>query len=192
MEEIKKENVTIPEVKKSEVKIGTPPAEGVKIEQSVPYERFQEVINKKNALEAELTKIAKEKEDKENKTLAEQKKFEDLYKKTEAQLEQIKKDMEEEQLKNALITEGTKYGIIDLDAAYKLIDRSKLNIIDGKVTNIKEVIEILIKEKPYLVNKTTTYPLSGVPPQGETLSPEAISKMSMEQYAAWRKTQGGK
>lgn len=192
MEEIKKEDVKVPEVKEPEVKIGTPPAEGAKSEQSVPYERFQEIINKKNALEAELAKIAKEKEDKENKTLVEQKKFEDLYKKTMDQLEQIKKTMEEEQLKNALITEGIKYGIIDLDAAYKLIDRSKLNIVDGKVTNIKEVIEILIKEKPYLVNKTTTYPLSGIPPQGEVLTPDAISKMSMEQYAVWRKTQGGK
>ncbi|NLH60627.1 MAG: hypothetical protein GX452_04410 [Ignavibacteriales bacterium] len=171
---------------------GTSPAEGAKTEQNVPYERFQEVIKKKNALEAELAKIAKEKDDRENQTLAEQKKFEDLYKKTADQLEQIKKDMEEEQLKNALITEGTKYGIIDLDAAYKLIDRSKLNIVDGKVTNIKEVIEALIKEKPYLVSKTTTYPLSGVPPQGEELTPEAISKMTMEQYANWRKTHGGK
>jgi len=182
------------EVKGSETKepVGTSPSEGAKTEQSVPYERFQEVIKKKNELEAELAKIAKEKDDKENQTLAEQKKFEDLYKKTADQLEQIKKDMEEEQLKNVLITEGTKYGIIDLDAAYKLIDRSKINIVDGKVTNIKEVIEALVKEKPYLVNKQMTYPLSGVPPQGEELSPEAISKMTMEQYANWRKTHGGK
>lgn len=187
IEEKKEEQV---EEKKEEQ--STSPAEGVKSEQSVPYERFQEVVRKRNEIEAKLAELLKEKKDAETKTLEEQKKFEELYKKASEELEQTKKNYEDEMIKNALIIEATKYKIIDVDAAYKLIDKSSLKVNGNTVENLKEAIEKLIKEKPYLVGKEQIYPLSGVPAKGEQLTSDAIEKMSMEQYAAWRKAQGGK
>ena len=187
IEEKKEEQV---EEKKEEQ--STSPAEGVKSEQSVPYERFQEVVRKRNEIEAKLAELLKEKKDAETKTLEEQKKFEELYKKASEELEQTKKNYEDEMIKNALIIEATKYKIIDVDAVYKLIDKSSLKVNGNTVENLKEAIEKLIKEKPYLIGKEQIYPLSGVPAKGEQLTSDAIEKMSMEQYAAWRKAQGGK
>ena len=187
IEEKKEEQV---EEKKEEQ--STSPAEGVKSEQSVPYERFQEVVRKRNEIEAKLAELLKEKKDAETKTLEEQKKFEELYKKASEELEQTKKNYEDEMIKNALIIEATKYKIIDVDAVYKLIDKSSLKVNGNTVENLKEAIEKLIKEKPYLVGKEQIYPLSGIPAKGEQLTSDAIEKMSMEQYAAWRKAQGGK
>jgi len=184
MEEGNKTN----EVNKNVEGAGTPPAEGAKTEQNVPYERFQEVVKKKNEAESKLTQLLKEKEDAEKKTLEEQKKFGELYKKASEDLEQAKKKYEEESIKNSLIIEAGKHRIVDADAVYKLIDKSKLKLVDGRVENIGEAIEELIKEKPYLVSKEVNYPVTGVPPKGgEELSTDAISKMTMEQYAEWRK-----
>ena len=190
-EKIEEKKVAEKEVEK-EIEQSTSPAEGVKSEQSVPYERFQEVVRKRNEIEAKLAELLKEKKDAETKTLEEQKKFEELYKKASEELEQTKKNYEDEMIKNALIIEATKYKIIDVDAAYKLIDKSSLKVNGNTVENLKEAIEKLIKEKPYLIGKEQIYPLSGIPAKGEQLTSDAIEKMSMEQYAAWRKAQGGK
>jgi len=190
-EKIEEKKVAEKEVEK-EIEQSTSPAEGVKSEQSVPYERFQEVVRKRNEIEAKLAELLKEKKDAETKTLEEQKKFEELYKKASEELEQTKKNYEDEMIKNALILEATKYKVVDVDAVYKLIDKSSLKVNGNTVENLKEAIEKLIKEKPYLVGKEQIYPLSGIPAKGEQLTSDAIEKMSMEQYAAWRKAQGGK
>ena len=165
----------------------TTPAEGEKTEQSIPYTRFQEVVKKKNEAEAKLAELLKEKEENEKKTLEDQKKFEELYKKASEELEQVKKSYEEESLKSKLFIASTKFNTIDPDAAYKLIDRSKLVIVNGEVTNLDEVLQDLIKEKPYLVAKEPNYPISGIPPRTGELTPEAIEKMSQAEYEEYRK-----
>jgi len=185
MEDIMDENKE--EVKQETTNTNTPPAEGEKTEQNIPYSRFQEVVKKKNEAEAKLAELLKEKEENEKKTLEEQKKFEELYKKASDELEQVKKAYEEESLKSKLFISSTKYGIIDPDAAYKLIDRSKLVIVNGEVTNLDEVLQDLIKEKPYLVAKEPNYPISGIPPRTGELTPEAIEKMSQAEYEEYRK-----
>ena len=172
---------------KTEQQTTTPPAEGEKTEQNIPYSRFQEIVKKKNEAEAQLAALLKEKEENEKKSLEDQKKFEELYKKASEELEQVKKSYEEESLKSKLFIASTKYNIIDPDAAYKLIDRNKLNIVNGEVTNLDEVLQDLIKEKPYLVGKEPTYPISGIPPRGGELTPEAIEKLSQKEYEEYRK-----
>lgn len=58
---------------------------------------------------------------------------------------------------NAIMAEAIKNGITDVDAAKKLIDRSKIQIDDdGKVQGIAEAVQQLVKDKPYLSTGTST------------------------------------
>lgn len=53
---------------------------------------------------------------------------------------------------NAIMAEASKKGVTDLDAAKKLLDRSKLTVDEnGNVQGAAEAVEQLVKDKPYLV-----------------------------------------
>lgn len=41
-------------------------------------------------------------------------------------------------------------GLVDGDAAYALIDRDSVELKNGKVTGVKEALEALVKEKPWI------------------------------------------
>ena len=41
-------------------------------------------------------------------------------------------------------------GLVDGDAAYALIDREDVEVKDGKVKGVKEALEALVKEKPWI------------------------------------------
>jgi len=41
-------------------------------------------------------------------------------------------------------------GLVDGDAAYALIDRDSVELKDGKVKGVKEALEALVKEKPWI------------------------------------------
>lgn len=81
-----------------------------------------------------------------------------------------------------LNTEATKLqaelGIIDLDAAMKLADLSKVQITeDGKVEGMKEALEAVLEAKPYLKGQSTpTRAAGGNPPRGTENKPDGVAE----------------
>ena len=62
-----------------------------------------------------------------------------------------------------------KLGVVDSDAAYRLLDQSKLKYSeDGKVENAEEALKALVSEKPFLLGGGTS---AANPGKGEQESP---------------------
>lgn len=82
-------------------------------------------------------------------------------------------------LYHALREEGIRAGVIDLDAALKLVDPTAVSVDpDGSVKGAPEAIAALAAAKPYLFNKQTLPPNAGAtnPAQGRDDSISAIQK----------------
>ena len=113
----------------------------------------------------------------EEKALEDQKKFEELATKRGEEVTGLKTQLQNTRIDQALTNKLVPGGVVDLEAALKLIDRSKLTIDDnGVVGGIDEVLASLKTEKTYLFNNTGTppnptlgtpsNPTGGTPPTG--------------------------
>lgn len=58
-------------------------------------------------------------------------------------------------LESTVVREGVALGIVDTDAALKLVDRSGIKFEGRKATGVKEALESLLKDKPYLKGTAT-------------------------------------
>lgn len=99
--------------------------------------------------------------------MSEVEKAQDQAKQFEAQLAEIRAQLETERnnarqqaIKNEFIKVATSANIIDIDAAMALSDLSAVEIgEDGKVNGVDDVIKTLVEHKPYLVAKKQTQPI---------------------------------
>jgi hypothetical protein len=72
----------------------------------------------------------------------------------ERELEQLRTSQREAVVNSAIGQAASKLGVVDLDAATKLIDRSALEFDDsGSPRNVEQLVEGLVKDKPYLAAK---------------------------------------
>lgn len=108
---------------------------------------------------AELTQAAKDlkelkaaQAEAEKKKLADNKQFEELAKRNEQERDDWKNKYTSSLVDNAIMAEASKKGITDLDAAKKLIDRSKIKVNeDGSIEGVTEAVDTLVADKKYLV-----------------------------------------
>lgn len=108
---------------------------------------------REQAAEAKTLKDAQAQAD--EKALEDQKKFEELATKRGEEVTSLKTQLQNTRIDQALTNKLVPGGVVDLEAALKLIDRSKVQIDDnGNVSGIDEVIESLKTEKAYLFNKS--------------------------------------
>ena len=58
-------------------------------------------------------------------------------------------------IRSEVIAQATKMNIVDADAAFALMDRDSITVDDttDAVTGVKEALTILVKAKPYLIQK---------------------------------------
>src|SRR5690606_4565556 len=57
-------------------------------------------------------------------------------------------------IKAAFTAEAVAANLVNVDDAFKLADLSEVDVSeDGTVTGVKEAVEVLVKEKPYLVKQ---------------------------------------
>lgn len=129
---------------------------------------------KLEALEAERKKIEEEK-------LKEQGKFQELAESLKKEKEELEKKFRDMLILRALENEAIKQGIVDPEAV-KLADMSLIKTDkDYQIEGVKEAIEKLKKEKPYLFEKkegAAPPPAEkpgfrkNLPPEGENLTPE--------------------
>lgn len=120
------------------------------------------------ALEAEkqLKKVQTEQEKAREQSLVEQKKFEDLANERGQTIETLNKQIQDSKVTNALTLKLSSESVVDLDAALKLVDQSKVSIDEnGNVSGVDEAIEALKTDKAYLFNT------NGVPKVGNPSNP---------------------
>lgn len=111
----------------------------------------------------DLKELKQKQAEAEDKTLAEQKKYKDLADKKANEVKELSKRLEDQTIANALATKLAGKGVVDLDGALKLADRSAIEIgDDGTVSGVDKAIEALQKDKPYLFNTSTGGTPSGV------------------------------
>lgn len=100
----------------------------------------------------------------EEQKLEADKKFEELAQKRGTELEQAQKTIQDLRTNQELQSKLAPLGVVDLDGALKLIDRSKITVgEDGSVSGVDEAIEALKTEKAYLFNATPGKPQVGSP-----------------------------
>lgn len=162
-------------------------------EATIPYERFHEMDVRavtaekdKAALQGQLDKIATDKKTADEKALAEQGKFKELADAKDVELTNLKTAVQQAQIVNEILKVATTAGSIDPDVVVAMLDKSKITIVDGKVTGVKEAVDELLKAKPHLVAPTGSGYRMGA--GGGILNPSAaeVDGMTPEQYRVWR------
>jgi hypothetical protein len=87
--------------------------------------------------------------------LSEAEKLTKRQKELEAQVEALTKQARQKTLEAAIVKQAILLGIIDPDAAVKLLDADELELDDetGEPKNVEAALKALIKDKPYLASK---------------------------------------
>lgn len=103
----------------------------------------------------ELKQLKDQQKADEDKRLQENNEFKTLAENRATELETANKTIKDMQINQALTNVLVPEGVVDLEGALKLVDRSKLGIDDnGNVTGVKEALESLKTDKAYLFNKS--------------------------------------
>lgn len=99
----------------------------------------------------ELSTLKKNQEAEDEKLLTEQKKFEELANKKAKENDDLRKELEQSKVDRALTTKLVGEKVVDLDAALKLVDRSKITIDDnGDIQGVDTALETFKTDKAYL------------------------------------------
>lgn len=133
-----------------------PTSEEKSEDKAIPYDRFKAVNEEKKALAAELEAMKKSQEEAEKKQLEEQQRYKELYEKEKEQNAAKEASLREAQQKTQFMGAIEGLGLADKDVAYMLI-QDKLAQLEtdeqGNLVGVNEVVNTLLEEKPYLVNK---------------------------------------
>lgn len=109
--------------------------------------RVKELLEKSK----QADKLAEDQRKADEQKLKDEKKWEELSTQKEAENAKLKEQIQTASINQALMGKLAGEKAIDLDAALKLIDRSKLVVDDnGNVTGVDEAISALKQEKAYL------------------------------------------
>lgn len=119
----------------------------------------RELEDKVEKLEKQVKASEREKLSDQERTAKELEEAREELTQLKSQDEQRSKAIRDTQLEADVVKAAVHpdLGIIDPDAAFKLIDRSALEFDEdtGRATNIREVLEQLVEEKPFLVASET-------------------------------------
>lgn len=93
-------------------------------------------------------------------------------------IQALKVRLQEQAIDRELATLAPTLKIVDIDAASTLCDMSKVKVSDDglKVTGLKESLETLLAEKPYLVQVASTPPAAGSTPPTAAPKPDAATR----------------
>lgn len=165
---------------------------------TVPYSRFDEVNKAKKAAEAELDKLRKQAEDAANATLAEQKRFEELYQKEQAKAAALEKRFEEMQaqvkrdrIMAAIEAAARAADFADPADAHVFLDVGSIEIgEDGKVKEVETLVKNLAKSKPYLVAQREVQQGNGARPKSAgAAGTAAADEAAKKQHSRWAHSQ---
>jgi hypothetical protein len=112
-----------------------------------------------------------------------------------AELEQenqaLRKQGQEHTLKYEIMLLASRLGIVDPEAAYRLLDLSRIEFgQDGRPTNLEQGLKDLIKAKPYLVHQAHAGSPTNPSRPHTSLTLEEIKRMSPEEInSRWAEVQ---
>ena len=108
----------------------------------------------------DLKKIQADQKTAEEKRLEEQNEHKTLAEQRKAELEQSQTAIQNMKIDQALTNKLVPEGVIDLEAALKLVDRSKVKVDEsGNITGVDDVLSELKKDKSYLFKEGGTQSL---------------------------------
>lgn len=137
--------------------------------------RIQELVKSNQ----ELKKLQDKQKQDEDKRLEENNEHKTLAEQRKAELEKANSTIQTMKIDQALTTKLVPEGVVDLEAALKLADRSKLEVKDdGTVTGVEEAIESLKTDKAYLFGKAGGPTVGGPTNPGQQPSGPAKFKRS--------------
>jgi type VI protein secretion system component VasK len=83
-------------------------------------------------------------------------------------------------LQSAIVSMSAKLGIVDADAAFKLLDKGAIEFgDDGKPKNVEALLQAMLKDKPYLSMTGSTSPMN--PGKTPSFTDDQIKKMTPEE-----------
>lgn len=145
-------------------------------------------------LDAAHNELKTFKEQKEAESLSAQEKQQLAQKKIEQQLSDFQsqnsdllRQLQEARINNEVYKNASKLNIIDIDAASKLIDASRIDYDEaGSPTNIDVLLKELVKARPWLAGKAQPQTSGGAtnPPRSQTSGPQEITKEYVQQVQA--------
>jgi len=128
-----------------------------------------------------LKKLQEDKQKAEDEKLKADKKWEELSTKKEEENQQLRDQIKNSNINQALTSVLVKENVVDLDGALKLIDRSKVSVDDnGTVSGVQDAIDALKAEKTYLFNGSSQ-PTVGNPSNPTPGSPSGPMKFKRSQ-----------
>lgn len=154
-------------------------------------ERLKASLKRANAEAKEhrekATELAQFKEQKEAESLSAQEKQALAQQKLEKQLAEhqsqnstLLQQLQEARIHNEVLRQSSRLNIIDLDAATKLIDASRIDYDEaGNPTNIDTLLKELVKARPWLAGKAQSQQTSGGatnPPRSQTSLPLEMTR----------------
>lgn len=150
--------------------------------------RIQELVKGNQEYKKLQDKLKKD----EEKSLEEQNAHKTLAEQRKAELEKANETIQTMKIDQALTTKLVPEGVVDLEAALKLADRSKIEVKDdGSIAGVDEAIEALKTDKAYLFGKGGS-PTVGGPtnPQQQPSGPPKFKRSQLRDptfYAEHRK-----
>jgi hypothetical protein len=147
------------------------------------HSRFKDLNDKAKKVKEFEDAQAKAEED----ALKKKGEFEELAKRKEAELNEYKQKHIQSVTDTRIQTEAAKLGIVDLEAALKLIDRSAIAVSDdGTVSGVEIAVKALLDAKPYLKGGTT--PTIGAPtnPGGDDNGGFKFKRSQLQNHAFWQ------
>jgi len=107
-------------------------------------------------LRARLRELEAAEDERKKASMTEQERVQKELEDTRKALEQTRQQYREMQIRLSVDNAARAIGVIDTDAAFRLMDQSKLVFDDaGNPQNVNELIAELVKEKPYLASPAT-------------------------------------
>jgi vancomycin resistance protein YoaR len=136
----------------------------------------------RRAAEKQLADIAKQREEEEKKALVEQEKYKELYEKEAAGHKTTQDARNADAIRSAFLVAAVRAGVVDVDLAFLAAKASplfaKISLDDnGAVTGVNEVLEDLVKQKPFLVSQQRqTVGGPSNPNTGELPAPKTLAE----------------
>lgn len=141
------------------------------------------VRSERNAMEAELKKL-------QDSQLSETERASKRLQELEAKHATFESERQTLQLQMQVERMARQLGIVDEDAAYKLLDTSSIKWQDGKPIGVDEALKSLVESKPYLVASAQSGPvIPGVaatnPPRSQNTQTATFTEDQVRDPSFW-------
>ena len=136
----------------------------------------------------ELKNLKEQKSKDDQKALEEQGKFKELADSRATEIEQLKEKIQNQNIDQALTTKLVPEGVVDIEAALKLVDRSKIQVDDnGNITGMDEVITALKTDKSYLFGQPGQPSVGGpTNPSNQPSGPAKFKRSQLQDNAFYQ------